>query len=102
MRISNIKHLLFADGQVRILSMYLYVLVCTPYVQVHTLAYYLLMQSNGRCYVAELIWIHAAWMVQKLLSTVFALRCRAQHAGVLTVSWPMDIEESANTAGWQR
>ena len=38
----------------------------------------------------------------QVLSTVFARRGRAQHAGVLTVSWPMDIVESAITAGWQR
>ena len=52
--------------------------------------------------VSEHILIPSAWMELRLQSTVFALRGRAPHAGVLTVSWPMDIEESVITAGWQR
>ena len=48
------------------------------------------------------IWIPSAWMELRLQSTVFALCGHAPHAGVLTVSWPMDIEESVTTAGWQR
>ena len=47
-------------------------------------------------------WIPSAWMELRWLSTVFARRGRAQRAGVLTVSWLMDIVESAITAGWQR
>ncbi len=81
--------------------------VCTPSVLVHTeyvvvhLLWYVMRHSIGRCCVAVLIWIHSAWIVQRLLSTVFALRGLAPRADVLTVSWAMDIAESASTAGWQ-
>ena len=56
----------------------------------------------GRYGVAELISILSAWMVLRWLSTASALRGRVPRAGVLTVSWRMDIAESVSTAGWQR
>ena len=55
----------------------------------------------GRYGVAELISILSAWMVLRWQSTASAPRGLVPRAGVLTVSWPMDIAESASTAGWQ-
>jgi hypothetical protein len=48
------------------------------------------------------ILILSAWTELRLLSTVVSLLGRAPRAGVLTVSWPMDIVASAITAGIDR
>jgi hypothetical protein len=74
-----------------------FVTVCTKYVLVCTC--YVLRHGIGRCSGAVLIWILSAWMVLRWLSTAFAPRGRAPRAGVLTVSWRMNIAESASTAG---
>jgi len=85
---------------------YKYIRACTSiyvYVPIHTSIYYaILSHTIVRCDVPVPIWIHSAWMVQRLLSTACAQRVRAQPAGVLTLSWLMHIVESAHTAEWQR
>ena len=56
----------------------------------------------GRYSVAELISILSAWMVLRWLSTASAPRVRVPRAGVLTVSWLMDITETVRECEYSR